>query len=564
MEKRLYTEQEVQDLTDRVFLLRERIEQGKMRFAGHLVEGFTKSMQAIRLRPDGKVDPNTVDGRVRAATLAIRAMQYRDEAKSSISLAQIQGLYFDFLFQEFGWLFDHMQKAGVDPAQVAHGMCENSDFVKNLTDNLPEFVDALREFWAGVFDSGSYHLQDGEQLKAAFCGDLFPAHWENAVSTAGLYVDTIILPCPILRIAPMIGIASDREVAGMLIKHMLTAMTYREIATVELDPPVALVLPNHDDIHIEERKTLVKRAMPSALKHAEYLFHRQFESVDHLKEFCKKLQTIDQVIAELKGSDRLVFDTDWGFTAREQLHRAVDEETTMIPGMDKGIVGNHVLQSCLGRMSQAFGAQQNAIHFGGTPLINAETSWKYYTWLLDYEGQPAGVQGEERAQSMHVVHALAHERDKNLSWLGNVPVQAVLELRRNGLMDEVRSLLGTGVSELIKADPNSYFRTADQVVSNLDRAFEKHQADLLEARNKKLKLFGLDVPACLAVGAVGIAAATITNNPVWGVAAAMVSQIGLPNLKDIKTKYTQIAAEQKVRAASPTGLLFQHVGKRKL
>jgi hypothetical protein len=131
-------------------------------------------------------------------------------------------------------------------------------------------------------------------------------------------------------------------------------------------------------------------------------------------------------------------------------------------------------------------------------------------------------------------------------------------------MDEVRSLLGTGVSELIKADPNSYFRTADQVVSNLDRAFEKHQADLLEARNKKLKLFGLDVPACLAVGAVGIAAATITNNPVWGVAAAMVSQIGLPNLKDIKTKYTQIAAEQKVRAASPTGLLFQHVGKRKL
>jgi hypothetical protein len=563
MEKRAYTEEEVQDLTDRVFLLRERIEQGKMRFAAHLVEGFTKSMQAIRLRSDGKVDPYTVDGRVRATTMAIRAMKYRDDAKRSIGLAEIQEIYFDFLFKEFGWLFDQAQEAKVDAKEAAHAMSEHSDFVQDLAKNLPGFVDALREFWAGVFDSGSYHLQDGTQLKAAFSGDLFPAHWENAVSTAGLYVDTIILPCPIMRIAPLIGVVSDRQVAAMLVKHMLTAMTYREVATTDLDPPVAVVLPNRDDIYIDDRKTLVQRSMAFSLKHAEYLFHRQFESAEHLMEFCGKLQTIDQVVAELKGPDRLIFDTDWGHTAREQLHRAIGEETTLIPGMEKDIVGNHVLHSCLGRMSQAMGAQENALHFGGTPLINAATSWKYYTWLLDYEGEQAAVRGERHAQSMHVVHALAHERHNNLSWLGNVPVRAVLELRKNGLMDEVRSLLGTGVSELIKADPNNYFRTADQVVSNLDRAFEKHQMDLLEARNQKLKLFGLDVPACLAVGAVGIAAATITNNPVWGVAAAMVSQIGLPNLKDIKTRYTQIAAEEKIRAASPTGLLFQHVGKRR-
>ncbi|QBY55490.1 hypothetical protein [Cupriavidus oxalaticus] len=563
MQKRVYTEEEVQDLTDRVFLLQERIERGKMHVAEHLVEGFTRSMRAIRLRPDGKVDPETVDGHVRATTLAIRAMQYRDDAKSSVSLAQIQEIYFDFLFKEFGWLFDQMQAEKVDPAQVAHAISEDSDFVKGLTESLPGFVDALREFWGSVFDPASFHLQDGTQLKAAFSGDLFPAHWENTVSTAGLYIDTIILPCPIMRIAPIVGIASDREIATALVKHMLTAMTYREIATAELDPPVALVLPNRDDIHIDDRQIIVTRATPSALKHAEYLFHRQFESVEHLQEFCGRLQTIDHVIAELKGQDRLVFDTDWGQTAREQLDHAVAEQTALLPGMDRGVVGHHVLQSCVGRMAQAMGAQQNAIYFGGTPLINASTSWKYYTWLLDYQGAQEKAPGKEQARSMHVVHALAHERDNNLSWLGNVPVQAVLEIRKNGLMDEVRSLLGSGVSELIKANPNNYFRTADQVVSNLERAFAKHQTDLLEARNKKLKLFGLDVPACLAVGALGIAAATITDNPVYGVVGAMLGQIGLPNLKDIKSRFTEIRAEEKVRAASPTGLLFQHVGKRR-
>ncbi|RWA45705.1 hypothetical protein AU476_01355 [Cupriavidus sp. UYMSc13B] len=367
---------------------------------------------------------------MRATTLAIRAMQYRDEAKSSVSLAQVQEIYFDFLFKEFGWLFDQMQAEKVNPAQVAHAMSEHSDFVKGLTENLPGFVDALREFWGSVFDPASYHLQDGTQLKAAFSGDLFPAHWENTVSTAGLYIDTIILPCPIMRIAPMVGIASDREITTVLVKHMLTAMTYREIATAELDPPVALVLPNRDDIHIDDRQIIVTRATPSALKHAEYLFHRQFESVEHLQEFCGKLQTIDQVIAELKGQDRLVFDTDWGHTAREQLDHAVAEQTALLPGLDKGIVGYHVLQSCVGRMAQAMGAQQNAIYFGGTPLINATASWKYYTWLLDYQGAQVKAPGEEQARSMHVVHALAHERENNLSWLGNVPVQAVLDIRK--------------------------------------------------------------------------------------------------------------------------------------
>ncbi|MFM0469647.1 hypothetical protein [Paraburkholderia strydomiana] len=554
MSKRVYTEEEIQDLTDRVFLLREKLEEGTIHVAEHLFDDFAKSMEAIRLRPDGKVNPDTVDGRIRSMTLAIRAMQYREEAKGSINIARIQEIYFDFLFKEFGWLFDQMRTAEADPAQVAYAMSEHADFVADLTDNVPGFVDALREFWGSVFDPGSYHLQDGLQLKVAFAGDLFPAHWENSVSTAGLYVDTIILPCPIMRIAPMIGIASAREITKMLVKHMLTAMTYREVATADLDPPVALILPNRDDIEIEDRKTLVTRATPLALQHGEYLFHRQFESLDHLREFCAKLETIEQAFTELKGGDRLLFDAEWGGTAREQLERVCVEQTSLL-GLATGIAGNHILQACVGRMSQALGAHENAAYFGGTPFINAATSWRYYTWLLDYTSTS---RDDEKAQSMHVVHALAHERETNLSWLGNVPVETVLEIRKNGLMDEVRALLGNGISELIAANPSNYFRTADQVVSNLDKAFAKHQSELLEARNKKLKLFGLDVPACLAVGAVGIAAAK-TGNYELSAASTLLGQIGLPNLKDIKTRFADIRAAERLRSASPTGLLFRHL-----
>lgn len=560
MSSRVYTEEEIQDLTDRVFLLKERLAAGTIFFAPHLADDFRRSYEAIRLRPDGKVDPSSVDGRIRASTIALVAMKQREEAKKEVSLLQIQEAYFTLLFKEFGTFYEQMLKANATPAHAAKVFCRDEELVKNLNEALPHLAEALREFWAAVGDAASYHVQDGRQLKATFAGDLFPAHWENAVSTAGLYVDTIILPCPITRIAPLIEALPAREIATMLLKHTLTAMGYRDVALADVDPPIALVIPNTDDIDPEGRNDLVTRALPSTLKHAGYLFGRPFESIEHLMEFCNHLASPEQVMNELKGRDRLIFDTDWGRDAATQLATSI-ANNQVLPGLDNSIAGHHVLTGCLGRMPQAMAAQQNAFHFGGTPLINAETSWLHYTWLLEYEGSPVSGDAEGR-QSLHVVRALAAEADNNLEWLGNVPPQVVLEIRKQGLADEVRALLGNGISQLIGVDPNNYFRTADQVVENIDRAFREHHKALIEARQKKLKLYGIDVAACLAVGGVAVAAA-MTSSPALGAVSGVLGVAGLPNLKDIKTKFSEIAAEDRARRLSPTGLLFRHV-KRKL
>jgi hypothetical protein len=159
---------------------------------------------------------------------------------------------------------------------------------------------------------------------------------------------------------------------------------------------------------------------------------------------------------------------------------------------------------------------------------------------------------------MHVVRALVAEAHNNLEWLGNVPPETVLEIRRRGLADDLRELLGQGVSNLIGINPDNYFRTADQVVENLDTAFRKHQQTLREARSKKLKLYGIDVGACTVTGAVAVAAA-LTGNATLGAISGALGVAGLPNLRDIKTKFKQIAAGDKARRESPTGLLFRHV-----
>jgi hypothetical protein len=291
------------------------------------------------------------------------------------------------------------------------------------------------------------------------------------------------------------------------------------------------------------------------LKHAQYLFGRVFDSLEHLKDFCDSLTTVDRVLAELKGADRLLFSTEWDQNPRAQLLGTISEYPIRIPGFDQEIAGHHVINACCSRMPQALAAQEKALRFGGTPLINAETSWLYYTWLLEYNAAP---QNERSDQTMHIARALGTESENNLAWLGKVPPKTVLEIRQRGHAEEIREMLGHGVAELVRVNPNNYFRTADQVVENIDTAFRKHQQKLLEAKRKKLKFYGIDIGSFVATGTLAVAAA-ITGSPALGVTSGILGMTGLPNLKDIKTKFSEITAEEEARKASPTGLLFKHI-----
>ncbi len=553
----IMTEEEIQDLTDRVFLLKEKIESGKMRISSHLIDGFSESYRKIKLRSDGLVDPSTVDGRIRASSLAIKAMQYRKELKNAASLTDVQIAYFRILFNEFGHMYEMMVKANSTPYKISSFFSENSDFVNDIINSCEDFFAGILEFWENAAEIGLIHLQDGKQLKANFAGDLFPSYEENAVSIAGLYIDTIVLPCPIIRIMHLKGHMPNDEFVRILLKHIFTAMTYKELATEDIKPNIVVIIPNQQDIDLGSKKSLVERNTPLALKHANYLFEREFESIEHFHNYCTSLIGIDQVLREIKRPERLLFDTEWKNSARVQLENAMKSPMYLPSGNYPDIPGMYIFSACISRISQACAALENSISLGGTPFINAKTSWEYYTWLLEYKSETLDVD-DRTNKNMHIVHALASENDNDLAWLGSVPTDSILKIRRNGLADEIRNLLGEGIDGLIKNQPRNYFQTAERITSNLDIAFRTHQKKLMEAKTKKLKLYGIDVGGCAVFGTIAIAAA-VTANPILCATTAAVSLMGVSNIKDIRTKFKEQSDARKAYEKTPTGILFSHI-----
>lgn len=215
-----FDEDYISSLTDRVFLIKSQLEAGKLKIAGHLIDGFKESFNKIRLRPDGKVDPATVDGRIRAMGAAVNHFFERDEIKKKYNIIDFQETYFRILFGNFQQFYTDLIKHNAEPYQVASVISKDKAFVEHLDQIFPDLMSHIKEFWDAAYEIGEIHLQDGDQLKANFAGDLFPSYKENAVSSTGLYIDTMILPCPILRVGRLHGVTNKEHFCFLLLKHV--------------------------------------------------------------------------------------------------------------------------------------------------------------------------------------------------------------------------------------------------------------------------------------------------------------------------------------------------------
>ena len=134
-------------------------------------------------------------------------------------------------------------------------------------------------------------------------------------------------------------------------------------------------------------------------------------------------------------------------------------------------------------------------------------------------------------------------------------MENILKIRRKGLMEEVRGILSSGVSDLVNASPQDYNNSSQRVIDNVDKAFIQHKRFLEKAKAEKLKILGFEVTPFIVNGAFGIASALI-NKPEWAAASFAFGTVGIPTLKDIRTSFKQRSDKLESYKNTATGLMF--------
>lgn len=555
--------EEIEDLTYRVRLLREELEKGNIKFAPHLVDGFKSSCEKICFDENGQVILSSVDSRIRAMTLGLSHFKYRSDVKDQISLHQIQNAYFKFLEVNFGEFHRAVIEKKSDPNQVAHYFSRREDFVNNFTAALPDLMKYIYEFWESLGEAVSIYLEDEMNLKAVFGGDLFPSYTKNISSTCSLYIDTIILPCPLLRCGKLINVWTPQETTYYILKHCVNALNYKELA-VSTDFPIVAILPDYSVFKEYHQDYLKRISEIDTLKHLKVLFDRDFESLEDAFDFSSQIKTPEELLAKIKNQELLLFDAKWGGSKIEQVHRYLSEKKSISVKLGGNNLGKIIVSDSFGRMSQANDLLVRSRDMMATPLIDAETSWRYFNWKLSYDSQE--INDDVRGKiNLHIVRALQCGVSKELTWLGNISTQDIIRIRKLDESGEIRQILSGGISELVKLNPDNFFSTSEKVICNINEALGKHQAKLKELRDKKIKFYGVDVASCLAVGGISIAASFMNPaNPALAALAAGLSWLGVaPSPKEVKKDFQNLIKEDKKFRESATGLFFKEAVMKK-
>ena len=192
----------------------------------------------------------------------------------------------------------------------------------------------------------------------------------------------------------------------------------------------------------------------------------------------------------------------------------------------------------------------------GIPIIDAPTSWKYFSWKLEYDAESA--EENIHIKDLHVIRGLQNLAENEMEWIGNIPPDALIEIRKLGALDEIRVILGNGVDELTHVNPNNFHRTSDKVFDNINEAFKTHKKNIAKLKDKKWKFAGKDIGAWIAVGTLEVTAAA-TGLPVWGLETIAADQLlDVPKLKDIPQSIKDLAKESKELNESPVGILFKY------
>lgn len=544
-------ELEKNELDQRIQLLRNYMKEGKIRFPRELKDDIWPSLSKVKTGADGKVIPETVDSLVRSLCLAIAYFEYRDNIIQTTSIRDIQEKYFEGIQANFGFLYEEMIKRKLDPREMTIFLAREPKNIDYITSIMPKFFNSIVGFWNSAHEPMKIHLESLHTSKALFGGDAFPSYTKNIASTCGLYIDTIVLPDPFLRMKTYLEYAKKHIQFFYLVKGALNLLSYRQLALADVWPPIITIYPSNFGLEKIHYNLIDATIQKDTIAHCSKIFGREFSSFETLEKYMAKFTDANDVLGEAKNLEYILFQTEWTGNKKEHLERFIQEELPQF-AMQPGLA---LMGQIYGRMAQADSVARESALLGGTPLIEAPTSWQYFNWKLKYEAISWGT--DEKSKSiLHVVRGLQNASDGEMSWLGNIPTEKLIELRRSGVEKEIRDIFSQSINEIISLDPTDFTKTTERVIFNVKEAFEVHRNKLDQIKKKQLKLFGIDLPSWLAYGSLAISAAVILN-PALGIATALGGSIGVPNLKDICNDYYKIKEEKKENLSSPIGLLFQ-------
>lgn len=539
------------ELNENLKIVKQYMTEGKL----HIVKDLRviESLKKVRYASDGKVNPDTVDGLVRSLALAVSYQKYEDDLRK-IPLKKTQEEYFELLELFFSHPYEEMIKNNVTPHQIATSMTRKPSIVKAFAADAENFEKGIMEFWQTFGEVVRVHIQDIKGLKTVFGGDIFPAYRNNILSGSGLYVDTTILPDPMLRVASFMRFMPPEQGLYYMAKHALSALSLKNIILANVSEPIAIISADPFIMDENAQKFIASVGEKDLITHLNYAFGTSFKESQKLDEFLKKIKSLDELKSRLKNPKRILFDLDWENMPFKDQWEKHNETVGALSYPKNFTIGEQTKFNMTGRMMQINEILFKANNLHGIPIIDAPTSWQYFLWKYEYDKKTSNAVNPELTNTV-IVNAMQSDR---LAWLGNIPSDALIKLRQEGALHDLRKLFSKGIKDIQEANDKTYKDTVDGIIGNINEEFYKHSKQMKTKATELKKFFGYNITPWIVTGGISMVATATQSVPLslLSFVSGTAMSVGGPNAVELWKKGKKLLQDKKELQRSPIGIMF--------
>lgn len=463
--------------------------------------------------------------------------------------------YFDWFSKEFENLANEAVKNNVEADDIARDFLANSKLRENFQKYfLPELESKLFDFWSQNSEIILSEIAKLPGIKARFGGDLGPQRRQKLFERLGCYYDTTLVADPVLRSITMEGPHKWRDY--YVLKYSITQVLNRDVYLADVYPPIAVLFGEEHLLKQTSHYPLLRnQSMFDAIAVTNSIFAKDFDTEEDALKFFQKVGTSKALAKEVVNTDMFILDDEVGNSPLEQIEayekeKGINLDVNKLPEIMRG--ANSIWIAIFGRMLQANELLQGATEMEAHPVIQAPCSFHWLTTKVRVNSEIMSKAIEENLfLQLPLTNALLSQ---NLDWLGNVPLNDLIRLRKQGFLSELRTIIAINFSELSKVTLSNFDRVSQEVDYNLQIAFNRHQEQIKTLNQTLLKDLSISIPTLLI--SVGAVAQPLfgTMLPSWLPLAAAIG--GGTSLKNIVSDTAKHFAERKKLAKSPIGILW--------
>ena len=410
---------------------------------------------------------------------------------NQLSIKEIYAEYFDIIDSYFGSIKHYLTEEKDSHVTLGRIISEYpliSDLIFDAIDSLDEDINS---FWSKHAENIYDYLVKQNTLKCIYSGSLTPSDFSEFIKKSAMYVDTIVIPDPILSLTIFRNNLSinKKYFLNQIIRHVFNVWKLADLILADAPYKILIIIPINIDL-LEENKmrSMLECGQKKATVYINELTNTNFDNIIDAAKYFNKSKDVSDLFSKFKNIEILPRE----FATIESLTKFLDNFSFL--QQQKVIKLNSVGEYFGMYLNSQFIRVQEHKYFCNK--IKAEPIYDYsIPWFFfNYEINGSGI-------DYSIINALQKEK---FQWLGNIPIEAIKVLREENELEYIRSILRRGITDIKAKNDKELLVVSEQLDYNLNEAFLKQESEIKKIEQKVKKIIKYNKPITIVGGLISL------------------------------------------------------------